>query len=149
VPLGEAAGRIAAEDGRSAVDLPPFDRSAMDGFAVRAADTDPPAPLRLAGEVAAGEVATAPLAAGTALGITTGAALPDGADAILRVEDARVDGDRVTPAGPVPPGRHVRYRGEDVTRGDVLAPAGSPLTVQRVTGLASAGAATEIGRAHV
>ena len=89
VPLAEALGRIAAEDGRSAVDLPPFDRSAMDGYAVRAADTDPPAPLTVRGEVAAGDVAAEALAPGTALGITTGAALPDGADAILRVEDAR------------------------------------------------------------
>jgi len=142
IPLTEAAGRIAAEDARSVVDLPPFDRSAMDGYAVRAADTDPPAPLALAGAVAAGEVASAALAPGTALGITTGAALPDGADAILRVEDALLDGDRVTPAGPLAPGLHVRYRGEDVARGDVLAPAGAPLTPQRVTGLASAGVGT-------
>ena len=90
VPLAEALGRIAAEDGRSAVDLPPFDRSAMDGYAVRAADTDPPAPLTVCGEVAAGDVAAEALAPGTALGITTGAALPDGADAILPAEDAVV-----------------------------------------------------------
>ena len=139
IPLAEAAGRIAAEDARSVVDLPPFDRSAMDGYAVRAADTDPPGPLALAGAVAAGEVASEALAPGTALGITTGAALPDGADAILRVEDARLDGDRVAPAGPLRRGLHVRYRGEDVARGDVLAPAGTELTVQRVTALASAG----------
>ena len=62
----------------SAVDLPPFDRSAMDGYAVRAADTAPGVPLRLAGGVAAGEVAAAPLEPGTAAGITTGAALPAG-----------------------------------------------------------------------
>ena len=111
----------------------------MDGYAVRAADTDPPRPLALAGEVAAGDVATSALEPGSAFGITTGGALPDGADAILRVEDAAVDGDRVTPAGPVPVGRHVRYRGEDVRRGDVLAPAGTALTVQRVSALASAG----------
>jgi molybdopterin molybdotransferase len=139
IPLTDAAGRIAAEDACSAVDLPPFDRSAMDGFAVRAADTDPPRPLALAGAVAAGEVAPHALEPGTAFGITTGGALPEGADAILRVEDAAVDGDRVTPAAPVPPGMHVRYRGEDVARGDVLAPAGTPLTPQRVTALASAG----------
>jgi len=139
IPLAEAAGRIAAEDARSVVDLPPFDRSAMDGYAVRAADTDPPGPLALAGAVAAGEVASEALAPGTALGITTGAALPDGADAILRVEDARLDGDRVAPAGPLRRGLHVRYRGEDVARGDVLAPAGMELTMQRVTALASAG----------
>ena len=139
VPLAAAMGRIAAEDGRSAVDLPPFDRSAMDGYAVRAADTAPPAPLALTGEVAAGEVAGGTLAPGTALGITTGAALPAGADAILRVEDAHVQDGHVTPAGEVRRGRHVRYRGEDVERGAVLAPAGEPLTVQRLTGLASAG----------
>jgi molybdopterin molybdotransferase len=139
VPLAEAAGRIAAEDARSAVDLPPFDRSAMDGYAVRAADTDPPVPLTIAGEVAAGEVAEASLPPGSALGITTGAALPPGADAVLRVEDAEVADGTVTPAGPIAPGTHVRYRGEDVARGAVLAPAGSPLTVQRVTALASAG----------
>ena len=90
MPLDAAQGRVAARDVRAAVDLPAFDRSAMDGFAVRAADTDPPAPLRIAGEVAAGEVAASALAAGTAVGITTGAALPEGADAILRVEDATV-----------------------------------------------------------
>jgi molybdopterin molybdotransferase len=139
VPLTRALGRIAAEDARSAVDLPPFDRSAMDGYALRAADTDPPRPLRLAGEVAAGDVAEAPLAPGTALGITTGAALPEGADAILRVEDARLEDGAVVPAGPLSPGVHVRYRGEDVAQGDVLAAAGGPLTVQRVTALASAG----------
>ena len=65
VPLAEAAGRVAAEDGRSAVDLPPFDRSAMDGYAVRAADTGA-GPLRLAGEIAAGETRDAPLEPGTA-----------------------------------------------------------------------------------
>ena len=139
MPLAEAIGRIAAEDGRSAVDLPPFDRSAMDGYAVRAADTDPPAPLDVRGEVAAGDVAAEPLAPGTALGITTGAALPDGADAILRVEDAAVANGHVTPAAVIEHGLHVRYRGEDVRQGDVLAPAGAPLTLQRLTGLASAG----------
>ena len=139
VALSAALGRVAAEDARSAVDLPPFDRSAMDGYALRAADTDPPAPLALAGEVAAGEVAPEPLAPGTALGITTGAAVPAGADAILRVEDSRAADGRVTPAAPVAPGLHVRYRGEDVRRGDVLAPGGTRLGVAAVTALASAG----------
>jgi molybdopterin molybdotransferase len=142
VSLTDASGRIAAEAARSAVDLPPFDRSAMDGYAVRAADTSPPRALVVAGELAAGDVATEPLAAGTALAITTGAALPPGADAVLRIEDARLDDGRVTPAIPVALGRHVRYRGEDVERGDVLAPAGAALGVQHVTALASAGVGT-------
>jgi molybdopterin molybdotransferase len=153
VALADAAWRIAAEDAPSAVDLPPFDRSAMDGYAVRAADVAPGVALRLAGEVAAGEEAGAPLDPGTAMGITTGAALPAGADAILRVEDARLEpvsdpptgGDRaagtghVVPTAPVHPGLHVRYRGEDVRAGAVLAPAGARLDVARITALASAG----------
>jgi len=139
VPLDAALGRVAAQDALSAVDLPPFDRSAMDGFAVRAADTSPPRGLVMAGELAAGDVASSALSPGSAIGITTGAALPEGADAVLRIEDAKVDGSRVTPVGPVAVGTSVRYRGEDVARGAVLAAAGSSLGVQHVTALASAG----------
>ncbi len=139
IGLTEAAGRVLAEDARSAVDLPPFDRSAMDGFAVRAADTAPGARLRLAGEIAAGDVPGAPLAPGTAAAVTTGAALPDGADAVLQVELTRRDGDDVECASEVAPARHVRFRGEDVRRGDVLARAGEVVTVQRLSALASAG----------
>jgi molybdopterin molybdotransferase len=139
VALAAAAWRIAAEDALSAVDLPPFDRSAMDGFALRAADAAPGVPLRLAGAVAAGDVAAATLAPGTAVAVTTGAAVPAGADAILRVEDADAADGLVTPTAPVRPGLHVRYRGEDVRAGTVLAPAGARLDVARVTALASAG----------
>jgi molybdopterin molybdotransferase len=142
VALDLALGRVAAEDAVSAVDLPPFDRSAMDGFAVRAADTASVPALQVVGELAAGDVAPSPLLPGTAIGITTGAALPSGADAVLRIEDAKVDGSRVTPLGPVAVGTAVRYRGEDVARGAVLAPAGCALEVQHVTALASAGVAS-------
>ncbi len=137
IALAAAAGRVAAEDARSAVDLPPFDRSAMDGYAVRAADTG--APMRIVGEVAAGDVWSRAIGAGEAVGITTGAALPPGADAILRVEDATVEGDALRAAAPLEPGFHVRYAGEDVARGDVLSAAGAPITLQAVMGLASAG----------
>jgi molybdopterin molybdotransferase len=139
VPLLDARGRIAAEDAASAVDLPPFDRSAMDGFAVRAADVEVGASLRLAGAVAAGEAAGSEVEPGTAVGITTGAALPPGADAVLRVEDAAAGDGVVVPQAPVRPGAHVRYRGEDARAGEVLAPAGARLDVARLTALASAG----------
>jgi molybdopterin molybdotransferase len=95
--------------------------------------------LSIVGEVAAGEVAQTPLSAGEAVGITTGAAMPDGADAVLRVEDASVDGDRLRAAAPLAVGTAVRYRGEDVARGAVLAPAGTLLGVHHLTALASAG----------
>jgi molybdopterin molybdotransferase len=140
VPLGEAAGRIAAEEGRSAVDLPPFDRSAMDGYAVRSADTEA-GPLRLVGEVAAGETTTSTLEPGTTLGITTGAAIPPGADAVLQSELAEVADGSVRATQAIPAGRHIRIRGEDVHRGDLIAPAGEPLTLARVSSLAAAGVA--------
>ena len=139
VGLDGALGRVAAADGRSAVDLPPFDRSAMDGYAVRAADTGPGARLRLAGETAAGEVAGIRVAPGTAVALTTGAALPDGADAVLQAELAERDGDEIVCLQAISARRHVRFRGEDVRLGDVLAPAGELVTLQRLSALASAG----------
>jgi molybdopterin molybdotransferase len=139
VPLAEAAGRVAAEPALSAVDLPPFDRSAMDGYAVRAADTAPGVALRLVGGVAAGEVATATLEPGTAARVSTGAAIPPGADAILQSELAVEQDGSVAPERALQPGMHVRFRGEDLHAGDELAPAGSLLTLARISALASAG----------
>jgi molybdopterin molybdotransferase len=139
VPLAEAAGRVAAEPAASAVDLPPFDRSAMDGYAVRAADTAPGVALRLAGGVAAGEVATAELEPGTAARVSTGAALPPGADTVLQSELAEEQDGRVTPARSLAPGTHVRYRGEDLHAGFVLAEPGDVLSLPRISALASAG----------
>lgn len=139
VGLSEALDRVPAVDGRSAVDLPPFDRSAMDGYAVRAADTAPGARLKIAAATAAGDVAATPLSAGTAVSLTTGAALPDGADAVLQAELTERDGDEILCREAVPARRHVRFRGEDVRRGDVLAPAGEPVSLQRLSALASAG----------
>jgi molybdopterin molybdotransferase len=138
-PIAEAAARILAADARAAVDLPPFDRSAMDGFAVRAADTAPGVGLRLVDDVAAGTLPEEALAPGTAAPISTGAAIPPGADAVLQSEHAAVDGAAVTPGRVVAPGTHVRRRGEDVHSGDVLARAGQRLTLPLISALASAG----------
>ncbi|MGZ8650368.1 MAG: molybdopterin molybdotransferase MoeA [Solirubrobacteraceae bacterium] len=138
VGLGEAQGRIAARDVPSVVDLPPFDRSAMDGYAVRAADTAA-GPMRLVGDIAAGATAIAELEPGTAVGIATGAALPPGADAVLQSELATLADGHVQAARALERGTHVRFRGEDVREGDVLAPAGSRLTLPRVSSLAAAG----------
>src|SRR5918999_818431 len=139
LPLAAAAGRVAAEPARSAVDLPPFDRSAMDGYAVRAADLAPGVALRVAGGVAAGEVADAELEPGTAARISTGAAIPPGADAVLRSELAHEQDRHVTPERALAPGAHIRCRGEDVREGDVLGDAGAPLTRPRISALAWAG----------
>jgi molybdopterin molybdotransferase len=139
IPLADAAGRVAAAPAASAVDLPPFDRSAMDGYAVRAADTAPGAPLRLVGAVAAGEVAAAALEPGTAARISTGAAIPPGADTVLQSELAEERDGSVAPERALAPGTHVRYRGEDLPAGSVLAAGGDVLTLPRISALASAG----------
>ncbi len=142
IGLEAAYGRRLASAGISAVDLPPFDRSAMDGFAVRAADTAPGARLKLAGAVAAGDtrdLGASPLAPGSAMGITTGAALPPGADAVLQLELADAEDGFVVCRQAVAAGRHVRFRGEDVRCGDSLSPVGGLVNVQRLSALASAG----------
>ena len=137
VPVGAAAGRVLAEDVRSIVDLPPFPSSAMDGFAVRAADL--PGSLRIAGESAAGSPFIGALAPGEAVAISTGAVVPDGADAIAPVEivvkqDNTVEIDRRLDAG-----ASLRPRGGDMRAGDVVAPAGARRGPTAIAGIAAAG----------
>lgn len=139
IGLADALGRVLSQDAASAVDLPPFDRSAMDGYAVRASDTSAGVVLRLTGGTAAGELPVAALERGDAMSITTGAALPPGADAVLQLELSEAAPGGVRCLASVPEQCHVRFRGEDVRRGDVLAPAGAPLTLQKLSALASAG----------
>jgi molybdopterin molybdotransferase len=137
--LNEAVGRVLAAEARAVIDLPPFDRTAMDGYAVRAADVAPGAELRVLGDLAAGGAEGITLEAGTAARISTGAAIPPGADAVLRVEDTELRGDVVVATATVAPGQHIRRRAEDVSAGDVLAAPGDVLTVPRLSALASAG----------
>jgi molybdopterin molybdotransferase len=138
-PLSAAVGRVLAADARAVIDLPPFDRTAMDGYAVRAADVAPGAELRLLGDLAAGGPEGLTLGPGTAARISTGAAIPPGADAVLKVEDTEARGDVVVATAGVSPGLHIRRRAEDVSAGEVLAGPGDVLTVPRLSALASAG----------
>lgn len=118
VPVPETAGRVLAEDVRAQRDLPAHAGSAMDGWAVRAADT--PGSLAVAGESAAGLPAGVALGPGAAIAVSTGASLPEGADAVARREIVRVDGAVVVVREAVDPGRDVRRRGETIREGDVL-----------------------------
>ena len=98
VPLGESLGRVLAESVTSSIDSPPFDKALMDGFAVRAADVaDGQATLRLIDEVTAGQVASKPIASGEAIQIMTGAPIPEGADAVVRIEDTQIDTSHAQP----------------------------------------------------
>ena len=141
VPLPAGEGRVMAAEARAVIDLPPFDRTAMDGFAVRAADVHDGAVLEVVGDLAAGGETLA-IGPGTAARISTGAAIPEGADSILKVEDTSVSNGSVTAHAAVREGLHIRRRGEDVVAGDVLARPGDVLTIPRLSALASAGVAT-------
>jgi molybdopterin molybdotransferase len=160
VPVVEALGRVLVEDVPADVDLPPFDNSAMDGYAIRSEDVasasaEQPVALRVIGEIAAGSVATTPLESGQAYRILTGAAMPSGADSVVPYEltDGKGfggwSGEAAMPVAaeerevrvfcPIEQGDNVRYAGEDQRRGTVLVRAGSVLRPGEVAVLASAG----------
>lgn len=139
VPIGAAAGRVLAEDVMSAVDLPPFPSSAMDGYAVRVADL--PGGLRVIGESAAGAPFAGTLGPGEAVTISTGAVVPEGADAVAPVEivvrhDNIVEVDRALEAG-----ASIRLPGGDVGAGGVVLLAGTRLEPAGIAAIAAAGVA--------
>jgi molybdopterin molybdotransferase len=141
VPVAEALGRVLAEDVVAAADIPSFANSAMDGFAVRSGPAG--RALRIVGESRAGAPARVAVAEGEAVRISTGAALPHGADAVLQVELAELDGDCVTLGEAVAPGRNVRRPGDDLRAGTTVLSAGTRL------GPAEIGVAVGCGRAAV
>ncbi len=139
IPLGQAAGRVIAEELFSPLDLPGWDNSAMDGYALRAADVpDQGGYLVLAGRIAAGHSSDVPLQAGQTVRIFTGAPLPPGADSVVPQERCRVYGQRIW-CPPLRLGEHVRKRGEELQRGQRLLRVGQRLRAQEVGLLASAG----------
>lgn len=140
-PLQDVVGRVLAEDVRADADLPPFSRSTMDGFAVRASDTQAAgARLRVIGESAAGRPFAGAVDAGCAVTIFTGAVLPEDTDAVIQVERTSRDGDVVVCGASLRVGQNVSKRGEDATAGAVLVPRGALLTTGHVGLLASVGA---------
>ncbi len=139
VPLAEAAGRVLASPARALVDLPPFPSSAMDGFALRAADT--PGRLPVVARVAAGRPAPRALEDGEAMGIATGGVVPEGADAVVPIERVTVDGDLVEIPEAASANANVRPRGGDVAAGAVVVDAGVRLGPGQIGALAAAGVA--------
>jgi molybdenum cofactor synthesis domain-containing protein len=144
VALPHAVQRVAAEDVIARVDVPPFARSAMDGYAVLAADTagasvDRPVRLRLVDRIYTGATALVAVAAGSCAEIATGAPLPPGADSVVMVEQTALDGDHVLIRTSVAPGQHVGRRGGDISAGDSVVRLGDLLTPARVGALAAIG----------
>ncbi|MFC5788467.1 molybdopterin molybdenumtransferase MoeA [Agromyces tardus] len=151
VALAEALGRITASPVESPIALPPFRNSQMDGFAVRAADVaSAPVPLPIAGEVAATAGTPAPLAPGTAVRIMTGAMVPEGADAIVPVEDTEPEtGDRVRILRARTAGEYVREAGSDLAAGADVLPAGVRLGSRHLAAAAASGLTALLVRERV
>jgi molybdopterin molybdotransferase len=142
VPIDSAAGRFLARPALAAVDLPPFASSAMDGFALRASDV--PGTLPVVDRIAAGHPAGRPLAPGEAMAISTGGAVPEGADSVVPIEVVVESGNNIDVRDPVETGAHVRPRGGDVRAGDVVVPAGERLGPPQIAALAATGAAEAV-----
>lgn len=138
VATADARGRVLAVDLVSPVDVPPEDNSAMDGYALRFADAASVLPVTQ--RIPAGAV-PAPLPAGEAARIFTGAQLPPGADTVVMQEHTELVDDQVRVTQPIRPGQHVRLRGEDVRAGSVVLPAGTRLDAVSLGLAATAGAA--------
>src|SRR5438445_8416402 len=148
VALVDALGRFLAEDIVADSDLPPFDRSQMDGYAVRAADVQvAPARLTIAGESAAGRGWHQEMHTGQAVRIMTGAPVPAGADSVQQVELTRELDGEVEILEPVMPGRSIVKRGSEITAGETVLSAGEQITAAAMAVLASFGyAQVKVGR---
>jgi molybdopterin molybdotransferase len=138
VALPGAAGRVLAAPVTAAHSQPPFDASAMDGYAVRAADTARGTPLRLIGTAQAGQRFSGMVNAGQCVRIFTGAPMPIGTDSVVIQEEATVDGTAIALAAPVQPGHYVRQRGSVFAEGATLLSAGLRLTPARLSLVAAA-----------
>ena len=144
VALPEALHRVAAKDSVSSIHVPLVDRAAMDGYAVRAADTYRagkfrPAPLRKIATLYANSIPRKRVSKGTCIEVATGASVPPGADAVVMVEDTEREGETVRVYAPVHPGENVSPQGEDIRKGDVVVRAGEFLTPAKVGALAAIG----------
>ena len=146
VGLAEASGRVLASAVVSDRDVPPFDRAAMDGYAVRAVDTagagpDDPVTFRLLETVHTGRMPSREVTAGGCTEIATGAPMPDGADAVVIVEETERNGETIRVYASVEPRQHVGRRGADIRSGEALLQPGDLLTPSRVGSIAALGLA--------
>jgi len=142
VPLTHAAGRVLAGEVRSPWDLPPWDNSAMDGYAVRSGDCRGSASLKITGYMAAGGPDAPKVAPGGAVKIMTGSPVPEGCDAVVPFEEAEERDGAVHVPAPVKAGAHIRYRAEDIPAGTLVVPEGTVLRPPEISMLASFGRAT-------
>jgi len=144
IPILEALDRVLAEDVTAEMDIPPLPNTAMDGYAVRIADTasatpDNPARLKVVADLAAGYVLDEPIQPETAVRIMTGAPIPPGAEAVVPFENVEREGDDVLIFKPYSMWKNIRHAGEDVKAGQVVLPSGEVLRPQEIGMLAALG----------
>lgn len=148
VPLDHALGRVVAQGVVASADVPPFSRAMMDGYAVRAADTEgasrsTPRTLRRISTLYTGQTPQVAVGSGECIEIATGAPMPDAADSVVMVEETDCDADgRVRVYAAAPPCQHVGRRGGDIQAGQTVLAAGEPINAGRLGALAATGAAT-------
>jgi len=144
VALRDARGRVLADDVTAPADVPPFARAAMDGYAVRAADTagatrERPAVLRCVEQIYTGQMPVQAVARGLCSEVATGAPMPDGADAVVMVEDTAADGDTIRIFAAAPAGQNIGRQGQDIRQGQLVLPAGTVLAANRIGAIAALG----------
>ena len=144
VALREARGRVLAGDVMAPADVPPFSRAAMDGYAVRAADTagatrTTPVRLRCIEQIYTGQMPVQVVAAGLCSEVATGAPMPEGADAVVMVEETAADGDAVQLFAAAAAGQNIGRQGQDIRQGQLVLSAGTVLTASRVGAIAALG----------
>ena len=144
VETSKALNRILATNLRSELDIPPFDRSAMDGYAVKAEDTfgaslSNPKIMKKIGTIEIGEQSNLVLNSGEAIRISTGAAIPQGSDAIIKIEDTNIEDDKVYIYTSIVPGKNVSKKGEDIPRGTEILKSGITIKASHIALLSSLG----------
>ena len=139
IPLTESKGRVVASAIDAPMDLPPFDASAMDGYALHANDLNQDRELAVVGESRAGHVYQDPLAPGTAIRIFTGAPIPRGTSAVVIQEDVERNGDQISFRASLEIGENIRSRGHDIAKTQLLAKAGDRLDAYKISWLAACG----------
>jgi len=147
VALRDARGRVLAQDVTAPGDVPPFARAAMDGYAVLSADTaratrDTPVRLRRVETIYTGQMPVRMVSAGVCSEVATGAPMPEGADAVVMVEETAADGDSISVFAAAAAGQNIGRQGQDIRQGQLVLSAGTPLTVSRIGAIAALGHTT-------
>ena len=144
IKIINALNRILANDIESNIDIPPFERSAMDGYAIKAEDTFGASPknpkkIKLIGKIEIGEFSNCEIEKGEAIRISTGAAIPKGANAVIKIEDTEIDKDSITIYNSLVPGKNVSKKGEDIPKGTNILKSGTELKPEHIALLCALG----------